>query len=189
MNFLAHLWLADKTKTSLAGAILGDIARGADLSAYPDEIARGIRLHRKIDAATDRHPLSVAARERFGPGRRRYAGIVMDLVCDHILANDWNRYSDEALSDFCLRASVEVEQAAPWFVHAGGRAIESQGFSRLLISYAGSAGIEYAINRTANRMRDPQPLMDAAVGWQVVAEEFKASLPELLGDLKRIEIA
>ena len=188
MNFLAHLWLADQTKTSLAGAILGDIARGADLSAYPDEIERGIRLHRHIDAATDRHPLSVAARERFGPGRRRYAGIVLDLVCDHILASDWNRYSDEALADFCMRASIEVEQAGAWFELAGGRVIEAQGFSRLLTSYAGPAGIEYAIGRTANRMRDPQPLQDAAKGWQAVAEEFRTSLPELLGDLRRIEL-
>ncbi|MES2488989.1 MAG: ACP phosphodiesterase [Pseudomonadota bacterium] len=184
MNFLAHLWLAEKTKTSFAGAILGDIARGADLSAYPDEIERGIRLHRKIDAATDRHPLSVAARERFGQGRRRYAGIVMDLVCDHILASDWSRYSDEALPDFCLRASNDIEQAGPWFIHAGGRAIEAQGFSKLLISYAGPAGIEYAIGRTANRMRDSQPLIEAAKGWERVAEEFRPSLPELLNALR-----
>lgn len=188
MNFLAHLWLADKTTTSFAGAILGDIARGPDLTAYPDEIAQGIRLHRRIDAATDRHPLSVAARERFGPGRRRYAGIVMDLVCDSILASDWSRYSDEALADFCLRASIEIEQAGPWFELAGSRVIEAQGFSRLLISYAGPAGIEYAISRTANRMRDPQPLLDAAKGWDAVAESFRASLPELLSDLSRIEL-
>ena len=188
MNFLAHLWLADQTKTSLAGAILGDIARGADLSAYPGEIAQGIRLHRRIDAATDRHPLSVAARERFGPGRRRYAGIVLDLVCDHILANDWRRYSDEALPDFCLRASIEIEQAGPWFELAGSRVIEAQGFSRLLISYAGPAGIEYAINRTANRMRDPQRLLEAAQGWEAVAEAFSASLPELLDDLRRVDL-
>lgn len=187
MNFLAHLWLADQTKTSLAGSILGDIARGPDLTAYPEPIAQGIRLHRRIDAATDRHPLSVAARERFGQGRRRYAGIVMDLICDHILASDWHLYSDEALEGFCLRASNEIEQAGPWFELAGGRVIEAQGFSRLLISYGGPAGIEYAISRTANRMRDAQPLIDAAVGWQAVAEEFRASLPELLGDLKQIE--
>ncbi|PTU30290.1 ACP phosphodiesterase [Stenotrophobium rhamnosiphilum] len=188
MNFLAHLWLAEQTKTSFAGAILGDIARGADLSAYPDDIAHGIRLHRMVDATTDRHPLSVAARVRFGQGRRRYAGIVMDLVCDHILANDWKKFSDEALPDFCLRASIDIEQAAPWFLHAGGRAIEAQGFSKLLISYAGPAGIEYAISRTANRMRDPLPLIDAAKGWEAVAEEFRADLPVLLADLKRVEL-
>lgn len=168
--------------------MLGDVARGADLSAYPADIEKGIRLHRKIDAATDRHPLSISARETFGPGRRRYAGIVMDLVCDHLLASDWSRYSDEALPDFCLRAATEIEQAAPWFIHAGGRAIEAQGFSRLLTSYAGPAGIEYAISRTANRMRQPEPLLQAAKGWEQVAGVFRPSLPVLLGDLRGIEL-
>jgi acyl carrier protein phosphodiesterase len=188
VNFLAHLWLADQTETSLAGAILGDIVRGADLTVYPDAIARGIRLHRKIDAMTDRHPLVIAARERFAQGRRRYAGIVLDLVCDHLLANDWRRYSNEALPEFCARAAVDIEQAAPWFVHAGGRAIKAQGFSRLLMSYAGPAGIEVAISRTAIRMRQPQPLLDAAAEWQSVGEDFRGSLPGLLNDLRKIVI-
>lgn len=186
MNFLAHLWLAEQTRTSFAGAILGDIARGADLSAYPDDIERGIRLHRKVDAATDRHPLSVAARERFGPGRRRFAGIVMDLVCDYILANDWDHYSDEALPDFCARASVEIEQAGEWFQLAGGRVVEARGFAHLLVSYAGAPGIEHAVRRVAGRMRDPQLLLDAAKDWNAVAETFRPSLPVLLADLKRL---
>ena len=56
MNFLAHLWLAERTGTSLAGAVLGDVVRGADLSAYPPALALGIQLHRRVDATTDRHP-------------------------------------------------------------------------------------------------------------------------------------
>jgi acyl carrier protein phosphodiesterase len=59
---------------------------------------------------------------------------------------------DEALPEFCLRASTEIEQTAPWFVHAGGRVIEAQGFSRLLVSYAGAVSINHAIHHTANRM-------------------------------------
>ena len=188
MNFLAHLWLADQTRTSLAGAILGDVARGADLTMYPDEIALGIRLHRRVDAATDRHPLVVAAREGFAQGRRRYAGIVLDLVCDHLLAGDWARYSAEALPDFCQRAAVQIEQAAPWFERAGGRAIEAPGFARLLMSYAGPAGIEHAIGRTARRMRQPQRLLDAASQWPDLADAFRAGLPLLLDDLRRVSV-
>lgn len=186
MNFLAHLWLADKTKTSLAGAILGDVARGSDLSTYPVEIAQGIRLHRKIDAATDRHPQIVQVRERYARGRRRYAGIVLDLACDYVLARDWTSYSGEALTIFCERASAEVEQAAPWFAHAGGRAIEAQDFKRLLLSYADPAGIEHALRRTAGRLRQPEPLLAAADNWRQSAEELRAVLPGVLEDLRRL---
>jgi acyl carrier protein phosphodiesterase len=187
VNFLAHLWLADQTKTSFAGAILGDVVRGADLSAYPDEIAAGIRLHRKIDAATDRHPLIVTARERFAQGRRRYAGIVLDLVCDYVLAGDWPRYSEMDLTEFCALASSDVAQASPWFVHAGGRAAEAESFKRLLLSYAGAPGIDHAIRRVAQRMRQPEPLLEAAQGWSEHVEALRLALPEVLNDLRRIE--
>lgn len=188
MNFLAHLWLADQTKTSFAGAILGDVVRGADLSAYPDEIERGIRLHRKVDAATDRHPLIVATRERFPQGRRRYAGIVLDLVCDYVLAGDWPGYSKIELTDFCALASADIAQASPWFVHAGGRATEAESFKRLLLSYAAPQGIDHAIRRVAQRMRQPEPLLEAAQGWGEHVESLRAALPEVLNDLRRIEL-
>jgi acyl carrier protein phosphodiesterase len=184
VNFLAHLWLADQTKTSFAGAILGDVVRGADLSAYPDEIARGIRLHRKIDAATDRHALIVAARQRFAQGQRRYAGIVLDLVCDYVLCGDWPRYSEVSLPDFCALASADVARASPWFVHAGGRATEAESFTRLLMSYATIGGIDHAIHRVAQRMRQPEFLLEAARDWNGHVELLQSSLPLVLNDLK-----
>jgi len=188
VNFLAHLWLADQTQTSLAGSVLGDVVRGADLTAYPDEIAQGIRLHRKVDATTDRHPLIVAARERFAQGHRRYAGIVLDLACDYVLSTDWPRYSQRALPELCTYAANHVAQASPWFVRAGGRAVEAESFTRLLLSYATPQGIDHAIRRVAQRMRQPEPLLLAAQGWQDHVCALRLSLPEVLNDLRRIEV-
>ena len=51
MNFLAHLWLAERTGTSLAGAVLGDVVRGADLSAYPLALAKKAESYRACFAA------------------------------------------------------------------------------------------------------------------------------------------
>src|SRR3546814_1382776 len=104
--------------------ILGDVVRGADLSTYPDDIAHGIRLHRRVDALTDRHPALHDARASFGEGRRRYAGIVLDLVGDYVLSETWPRYSADALTAFHQRAGIAIEAASPWFVQAGeiGRA-------------------------------------------------------------------
>ena len=42
----------------------------------------------------------VAARATFGPGTRRYAGIVLDVVFDHALALDWGAFSAEPLAAF-----------------------------------------------------------------------------------------
>lgn len=183
MNFLAHLWLADRSATSMAGAVLGDVVRGADLSAYPPEIAAGIRLHRRIDAATDRHPQVVAARAGFAPGQRRYAGIVLDLVCDHLLARDWREHAGEPLPAFCQRAAGEVAAAGAWFAQAGARSPEADAFARLLQSYAAPEGIDHAVRRVARRLRQPQALVDAAADWPTLAASFRAALPALLRDL------
>jgi acyl carrier protein phosphodiesterase len=183
VNFLAHLWLAEYSGTSLAGSILGDVVRGADLSAYPDDIAHGIRLHRRVDALTDRHPALHAARTAFGTGHRRYAGIVLDLIADHALSRDWLRYSQEPLAAFRERAGVAIEAAAPWFVHAGGRASDAAGFAALLDSYGETHGIDRAIARTARRLRDPAPLLAAGRDWRTHLPPVRAALPALLDDL------
>lgn len=184
MNFLAHLWLAERTGTSLAGAILGDVVRGADLSAYPRELAQGIRLHRRIDALTDRHPQVLALRSGFDGGHRRYAGIVVDLACDYALAADWARHSAEPLPAFCQRAAAVVARSGPWFEYAGGRAPDAAGFAALLLSYAQPAGIERALARVAGRLREPQRLLDAAQDWPRHAQALQPRLPGLLADVE-----
>jgi len=114
VNFLAHSALAYDDPALLAGQFAGDFVRGRDLSAYPPRVATGIRLHRRMDAFTDAHPAVAAARASFDPALRRHAGIVMDVVFDHLLARDWPapagrdlathaRWADTALS---VHASV-----------------------------------------------------------------------------------
>ena len=184
MNFLAHLWLADRTGTSLAGSVLGDVVRGGDLSAYPPPLALGVRLHRRIDAVTERHPLIAAARQGFAAGSRRYAGIVLDLVCDHLLARDWPAHHEQAFAAFCRQAGADIAAAAPWFLQAGGRRSDARGFSELLMSYRHEAGIDRALQRVALRLRQPQPLLAAAQGWQVHGARLAPLLGPLLADLQ-----
>lgn len=185
MNFLAHLWLADQTGTSLAGSVLGDVVHGPDLSAYPPEIAEGVRLHRRIDALTDQHPLSLALRADWPDGGRRYAGILLDLVADYVLVRDWPRYSAEPLAEFCRRAGESIEDASEWFLLAGGRSSRAAGFAELLRSYGEPAGIDLAIRRTAARLRKPEPLLAAAAHWPAAAEALRPHLAELLADLRQ----
>lgn len=184
MNFLAHLWLADQTGTSLAGSVLGDVVHGPDLSAYPADIALGVRLHRRIDALTDQHPRSQALRAAWPEGGRRYAGILLDLVADYALVQDWPRYSGEPLARFCDRAGQAIEAASEWFLLAGGRSSSAAGFAALLRSYGEPDGIDLAIRRTAARLRKPEPLLAAAAHWRHGAEALRPHLPELLGDLR-----
>ncbi len=186
MNFLAHLWLTDRAGLPLAGAILGDVLRGPLPPAMPAPLARSVMLHRQVDAHTDRHPRVVAARTGFAQGERRYSGILLDLLFDHVLAGDWPAHATQPLAQFADRAGREIAEDGRWFAHAGDTTPDPARFSALLQSYATASGMDLAIQRTARRLRRPQGLLDAAAGWPQRIEGLRADLPLLLTDLERI---
>ncbi len=186
MNFLAHLWLTDRAGLPLAGAILGDVLRGPLPPAMPAPLARSVMLHRQVDAHTDRHPRVVAARAGFAQGARRYSGILLDLLFDHVLAGDWASHAAQPLAQFADRASREVAEGRHWFEHAGDTAPDPARFSALLQSYATVAGMELTIQRTARRLRRPEGLLGAAAGWQERIGTLRGDLPPLLADLGRL---
>lgn len=105
MNYLAHAWLARHSDDAILGAILGDFVHGqAALADWSPAVRAEILRHRRIDQYTDAHPAVVAARALFDDaGLRRYAGIVLDVHFDHLLARDWMRWDDAALDDFTAR--------------------------------------------------------------------------------------
>lgn len=87
MNFLAHAWLArGGSDDFLYGNLIADGVKGSDLSPWPREVAQGIRHHRRVDAYVDAHPAVLSARRRSPGAHRRYAGIALDLMWDHLVA-------------------------------------------------------------------------------------------------------
>ena len=186
MNFLAHLWLTDRAALPLAGAVLGDVMHGALPAAMPPALARSVKFHRVVDAHTDRHPRVLRVRAGFPQGARRFAGIVLDVAFDHVLASDWDAFSAEPLARFADRAGQAMHDGAAWFAHAGEPAPDAARFSALLQSYASAAGIERALRRTASRLRAPEGLLRAAADWHRHVPQLREDLPALLADLERL---
>jgi len=63
--------------------LLGDFVKGTEHSLrllYPAPLVDGIILHRAIDKYTDKHPAFLASKQLLAPKRRRYAGVVVDLI-------------------------------------------------------------------------------------------------------------
>lgn len=103
MNYLAHLLLAGEQPDHRLGALLGDHLKGRQaLDALRPELARGVRLHRKIDAWSDRHPAATAIVRQLQPPWRRYGGIILDVLFDHQLSLRWADYSSQPLGGFAL---------------------------------------------------------------------------------------
>ena len=100
MNFLAHFQLAWPDEGLVLGALEGDYYKGPLGSELPEGLARGVRLHRAIDAYTDQHPTVAALRRNFPKGLRRYAGILIDLSFDHYLTQHWHTFNTRELTEF-----------------------------------------------------------------------------------------
>ncbi|MFA5493572.1 MAG: ACP phosphodiesterase [Porticoccaceae bacterium] len=101
MNYLAHLLLSGPDRDVQVGGLLGDFVKGPLRGELPPRIEHGIRLHRRIDVITDRHPAFVSATNRLPAQWRRYRGILLDIYFDHLLARRWGDFHDTPLAEFC----------------------------------------------------------------------------------------
>ena len=183
MNLLAHLWLAERSGTSFAGQILGDIVKGAidaDLSA---DLRAGIRLHRAIDSFSDAHSAHRAMRACFEPPLRRYAGILVDIGFDHSLARGWSRYSSRPLTRFARIAEQQVRSG--WPGDGYGNSARMRGLAQILAGYRGRSGIQRALDSVSRRLRRANPVADALDTLMALSSEFDALLPVLIADLEQ----
>jgi Uncharacterized protein conserved in bacteria len=113
MNYLAHAYLSFNQPAILAGNLISDFVKGKQVLQFPEEVRKGILLHRAIDAYTDEHAVPREARNIFKPYYRLYSAAFIDVAFDHFLANDFQQFTDDSLSRF----SQEVYSAMDTFLH------------------------------------------------------------------------
>lgn len=100
MNFLGHLYFSNGDVQLMHANLLGDYIKGSNLSAYPEIIQKGVKLHRTIDNYIDTHPIiRELLHELHGP-LPKISGIAIDLYFDHLLARNWRKYHDQDLKEF-----------------------------------------------------------------------------------------
>lgn len=110
LNYLGHLFLSGTDPLTITGNFMADAVKGRDLSRFPEAVQRGIRLHRAIDSFMDMHDAVRSGRERARDHSGRYAGVVMDLFYDHLLASAWSRWHAEQLPDFAQRMYAVIAE-------------------------------------------------------------------------------
>lgn len=185
MNFLAHLFLGPKDPEQALGSLLGDFVRGPiERMELPPGVREGIWLHRRIDSFTDAHPLVQRSRERVSKERRRYAGIMIDMFYDHLLAHHWQAFSDQPLEQFTgdmyrlllAQESVIPEQAWP--------TISRMAEHDWLSSYARLSSLHRALNTISQRLKRTNPLPGSAEeleqDYAGFTADFFAYMPEIM---------
>ena len=100
MNFLAHIYLSFDDPQITLGNFMADSVRGRDYRKYPEQIQKGVLLHRAIDTFTDAHPITRKSSKRLHSRYRHYSMVIVDIYYDHFLARNWSSYSEVPLEDF-----------------------------------------------------------------------------------------
>ncbi|MCO4758653.1 MAG: DUF479 domain-containing protein [Oceanospirillaceae bacterium] len=184
MNYLAHLYFAQATIPSRVGNLLGDFARGLDTEVLPDGIHRGLRNHRAIDHYTDSHPDVRQLKALFSPQRRRYSGIVLDVVFDHFLIRHWHTFSDRSLDHFLASAYNDLEQGYPLMPAHMQRVVKRMIEGDWIRSYSDLEQVGFALDRIAERIRFQNRFGGAIVEverhYSELDEGFLTFFPDLI---------
>lgn len=179
MNFLAHSLLGFDDEALLVGQLAGDFVRGRDLGALPARVALGVRLHRSIDAFTDAHPATAGVRARFAPGLRRYAGIALDIGCDHVLAREWPAgaalTSSAPAPDLGAHAArIDAALRRHAAVLPAGLARFAPHLVRVLPTWADREGVAATLDRLSRRSPRFAPLAVTAAELERLDAELRA---------------
>lgn len=185
MNYLAHVYLAEDSDDALVGNLLGDFVRGkVQDHDWPPAIARGIRLHRRVDSFTDTHPIVQRSKARLPAERRRVAGIVVDVAYDHFLALHWEHFSATPLPSFTQRVYRALEkhstlwparlaQMAPYMIN-----------DDWLYRYRRPDVAARVLDGIARRLRRPEALLGSGVemldAYEGLRTDFFAFFPDLV---------
>ena len=169
----------------MLGALLGDFVKPHSGFQFTPEIEAEILTHRKVDSYTDSHAIVVGAKSLFKGSSRRYAGILLDVFYDHLLAANWSSYSDMPLHAFIDRFYASLAARAEILPTNLARAAPRMIEQDWLGSYKKYAGVEIAINRTSTRLsRDGHLLRDGladlALNYDALADGFTSFFPDLI---------
>ncbi len=104
MNFLAHIYLSGDSDDIMIGNFIGDFVKGKKYLDYPEQIGKGIILHRKIDSFTDRHPVTKKLQIIYKSDVQiNIPELLWIFSMTTFLATNWKYYSSVPLKDFVIQ--------------------------------------------------------------------------------------
>ena len=183
MNFLAHIYLSGENDLVKVGNFMADGIRGNDYLKFPDEVIKGILLHRQIDTFTDLHPIYRKSKHRLHEKYGHYSGVIMDILYDHFLAKNWNEYSYEKLEDYVESFYKSLENNKAILSEKTKSIVPYMIDQNWLASYASLAGIEKILfqmdYRTKHRANMQEAIVELQEFYFQFEEEFKLFFEEL----------
>ena len=185
MNFLAHIYLSGENDLVKIGNFMADGIRGNDYFKFPDEVIKGILLHRQIDTFTDLHPIYRKSKHRLHAKYGHYSGVIMDILYDHFLAKNWNEYSYEKLEDYVESFYKSLENNKAILSEKTKSIVPYMIDQNWLASYASLAGIEKILFQMDYRTKHRANMQEAIVELQEFYFQFEEEFTLFFEELRK----
>ncbi len=184
MNFLAHIYLSGDSDEVKVGNFIGDYVKGNNYTKYPEEVKKGIILHREIDYFTDRHPVFHRSKRHLQKRYNWYSGVIVDIFYDHFLASEWENFSKHPLPQFVVNMyealvanyfllPKEIKAFLPFFI-----------INNWLESYKSVEGITTVLKRMTKRTSLPSEtsfaISQLRKKYNVFRDDFYSFFPDII---------
>lgn len=183
MNFLAHIYLSGDNEQVLLGNFFADSVKGRRYLDFPQDIQKGILLHRSIDYFTDTHPIFRKSASRLFEKYRHYNAVIVDIFYDHFLAVNWEQYSRVPLEIYAARFYDLLHQHNQILPSGVKNFMPYMLRDNWLVSYQSIDGIAktlYQMNqRTKNRSKMDLAVEELEEYYPLFQEEFTAFFEEV----------
>ena len=183
MNFLAHIHLSGPDKNLRFGNFIADGIRGKEIKNYPLEVQAGIHLHRTIDSFTDQHPTFKQHCKLLSTDHGHYSRVIMDVVYDHFLAEQWLQFDSSPLEVFAKNFYTETEERKSEIPQKMQRLFQLMQEQNWLVEYGNIEGLEHILFHMNKRTSFPSafpkavPLIEA--NKPLLFPQFKQFYKEL----------
>ena len=173
MNFLAHIYLSGNNDFIKIGNFMADGIRGNDYMNFPDDVKKGILLHRQIDTFTDSHLIYRKSKHRLHKKYGHYSGVIMDILYDHFLAKNWTKYSNEKLVDYAANFYQSLFDNEKILTEKTKNMLPYMYDRNWLVCYESIAGIELILFQMDYRTKHRANMQEAIVELQQFYNEFE----------------
>ncbi|WP_338840009.1 acyl carrier protein phosphodiesterase [Flavobacterium ginsenosidimutans] len=184
MNFLAHIYLSGENDLIKIGNFMADGIRGKQFEHFPEDVQKGILLHRFIDTYTDSHDIFRTSTKRLHERYHHYAGVIVDIVYDHFLAKNWTNYSDEKLESFISRFYNSLHDNYDILTEKTQGLMPYMIERNWLLSYRTTEGIHQILTQMDRRSKNISQMQFAIEELNEFYHEFEEEFTSFFEDIK-----
>lgn len=184
VNYLAHFYLAHPEPNLMFGNYIGDGVRGATFNSFSEGVQRGIRFHRFIDTYTDTHEVVNEAKRLFYPTQSKFSAVVVDVLFDYFLANNWNQYSGIELSVFSQECYDTIANYSESMPARSARFYQYMVSNNILEKYKSTSGITEVFRGMDSRTKFTSNMRNSIQDLEAFHDNVDLAFHQFFPDLK-----